>query len=348
VFRLLAVYAPDSSPAVIQVAMDRGREMELRASYRQNLFLVLGTALVVCAVAGYRIARRGIRPIHQITDTADRIRPTNLGERIRPAGLPAELLRLAATFNRMLDRLEQSFARLSRFSADIAHELRTPVAGLRGEMEVALSQPRSPAEYREVIGSGLEECGRLAQLIDRLLFLARAEDPRTQITREPCDVGRELAAVREFYEPAAAEAGVRLAVAVDRLVHAELDRPLFQRAVGNLVANAVAHTPPGGAVTLSADADAAAARVAVADTGRGIPAADVPHVFDRFFRADPSRASANGSVGLGLAIVRGIVDLHGGTVELTSEVGRGTRVTLTFPRAGSPPARGRGATPRAG
>jgi two-component system heavy metal sensor histidine kinase CusS len=335
-FRVLAVHAPGGSPGhwppVIQVAMDRSLEMEFQAGYRQNLFLVLGTALIVCAVVGYQIARRGIRPIHQVTKTAHRIRPTNLGERIPPAGLPAELLRLAATFNQMLDRLEQSFARLSRFSADIAHELRTPVYSLRGEMEVALGKPRSPEEYREVLGSGLEECGRLAHLIDRLLFLARAENPQTQITREPCDVGRELATVQEFYNLAATETGVRLAVAVDRPVHADLDRPLFQRAVGNLVANALAHTPPDGTVTLTATNDDTSTRVEVVDTGCGIPATHLPHVFDRFYRADHTRSSQNGSVGLGLAIVRSIVELHGGRVEIASEVGQGTRATLIFPR----------------
>ncbi len=339
-FRVLAVTGPADAargpPQVIQVALDRSLEMELQAGYRRNLLLVLGAALVVSAAAGYALAHRAIRPVHDITETARRIRPSNLGERIPPARLPAELLTLAATFNQMLDRLEQSFARLSRFSADIAHELRTPVFSLRGEIEVALRKPRTPEEYRDVLGSGLEECGRLARLIDRLLFLARAEDPHTQIKRETCDVGHELATVREFYGLAAAEARVRLEVAVDGLVAADLDRSLFQRAVGNLVANALAHTPPGGVITLTAFGDDRAVRVEVADTGCGIPAQHLPHVFDRFYRADPSRSSKNGSVGLGLAILRGIVELHGGTVELTSAVGRGTRASLTFPRMKKP------------
>jgi two-component system heavy metal sensor histidine kinase CusS len=336
VFRVLAVSAGVSpvqwSPYVIQVAMDRSLEMEIRAAYRKNLFFVVVVSLVVCAGIGFQIARRGIRPIHQITETARRIRPTNLGERITPDGLPAELLTLAATFNQMLDCLEQSFARLSRFSADIAHELRTPVYSLRGEVEVALSKPRSHGEYQEVLASSLEECGRLARLIDRMLFLARAENPETQVTREPCDLGAELATVSDFYGLSATEAGVRLAVAVDKKVQADLDRPLFQRAVGNLVANAIAHTPPGGSVTLTATGDDSSTRVEVVDTGWGIPAGHLPNVFDRFYRADYTRSSKNGSVGLGLAIVRSIMDLHGGAVEVASEVGQGTRVTLNFPR----------------
>jgi two-component system heavy metal sensor histidine kinase CusS len=335
-FRVLAVDAaagaPKRQPYVIQVAMDRSLERELHAGYRRNLLLVLGAALIVCAVIGYQIARRGIRPIHQITETARRIRPANLGERITPDGLPAELHNLADTFNQMLDRLEESFARLSRFSADLAHELRTPIYSLRGEVEVALNRPRTPEEYREVLGSNLEECGRLAHMIDRLLFLARAENPETQVKKESCHVGQELAAVRDFYGLSATEAGVRLAVAVDEKVQADLDRTLFQRAVGNIVANALAHTLKGGSVTLTATSDDRSTRIEVADTGCGIPAAHLPLVFDRFYRADPTRSSKHGSVGLGLAIVRSIMDLHGGTVEITSEVGRGTRVTMIFPR----------------
>jgi two-component system, OmpR family, heavy metal sensor histidine kinase CusS len=142
------------------------------------------------------------------------------------------------------------------------------------------------------------------------------------------DVAAELAKVREFFEAAAAEGGVRLEVSA-RPLTAELNRSLFQRAVTNLVANALAHTPPGGAVTLAASAGDGGARVEVTDTGRGIPADHLPHVFDRFYRVDNSRSS--GGAGLGLAIVRSIVEQHGGRVEIASEVGRGTRVVMTFP-----------------
>jgi two-component system heavy metal sensor histidine kinase CusS len=269
--------------------------------------------------------------VRQITAMARRIRPTHLDERLQAAGLPAELAALADTFNAMLDRLGESFGRLARFSADIAHELRTPVNNLRGEVEVALGKPRPAEEYRDVLASGLEECVRLSRLIDSLLFLARAEDPRTQVEREPVDVGRELAAVREFYEATAAEAGVKLAAITGPGPVADLNRPFLQRALGNLVANALAHTQPGGAVTLSATQEGGWVRVEVADTGCGIPATHLPYVFDRFYRVDRSRSSASGGLGLGLAIVKGIAELHGGSVSLASEVGRGTRFTLLLP-----------------
>jgi two-component system heavy metal sensor histidine kinase CusS len=318
---------------VIQVAMDRTQEEALLAGYRWHSGLALGTALVFCAGAGYLIARQGLRPLADITATARRIRSTTLNERIDDGGLPAELRVLAATFNDMLDRLEESFERLARFSADIAHELRTPVNNLRGEAEVALGKQRAPEEYREVLGSCLEECGRLTRLIDNLLFLARAESGQAAPTGEVLDMGRELTGVRDFFEAAAAEAGVTLVVQAPPGVVAELDRTLLQRAVGNLVANGLAHTPPGGTVTLTATPEGDTVRVEVVDTGTGIAPEHLPHVFDRFYRADPSRSSTSGNIGLGLALVKGIAVLHGGAVTISSTPGQGTRVSLVVPVA---------------
>lgn len=335
-FRILAARAAvdDRGPdRVIQVALNRTYEEDLLAGYRRNLWIVLGGALLLCALMGYRIAQRGLRPVAQITEMARRIRSSTLDERIATSGLPTELSVLVATMNGMLERLEESFNRLSRFSADIAHELRTPVNNLRGEAEVALGKLRSPEEYREVLSSCLEECARLARIIDSLLFLARAESPETQIAKEPIDVGRELAAVRDFYEAAAAEAGITLELTCPDGVVVNLDRTLFQRALGNLVANAVAHTGTGGTVTLAASRTGYSVRVEVSDTGCGIPKAHLPHVFDRFYRVDAARSTASGGVGLGLAIVKSIASLHGGSATIQSEVGKGTRVTLAFPSA---------------
>jgi two-component system heavy metal sensor histidine kinase CusS len=334
-FRVLAVRAvvggPGGVPCVIQVALDRRQETELLAGYRRNLWAVLGLALPACALGGYHIARRGIHPLQEVIAVTRRVRSTTLDQRVPAAGLPPELLALADTFNEMLDRLEESFGRLAQFSTDIAHELRTPVNNLRGEVEVALGKARDPQEYRDVLGSCLEECARLARTIDSLLFLARAENPRTQVAREPVEVARELEAVREFYEAAAAEVGVALRVAAPPLLSVEVNRPLLQRAVANLVENALAHTPPGGEVTLTAARDRRGVRVGVRDTGCGIPAVHLDHVFDRFYRVDRARTSRGGGVGLGLAIAKGIVELHGGTVEIDSAVGSGTRVALLFP-----------------
>src|SRR6202041_1224528 len=227
--------------------------------------------------------------------------------RILAEGYPSELASLASTFNQMLDRLEESFERISRFSADIAHDLRTPVNNIRGEAEVALARGRSAREYRDVVESCLEESGRLSDLIGDLLFLSRAESPLTHLRRERVDVGELLGRLRDYFEASAADGGVVLSTTLPgEPVVAELDRSLLQRAVGNLVSNALAHTPPGGAIVLRTDVDVSAIRIEVSDTGVGIPADALPRVFDRFFRVDSSRTRELGGTGLGLAIVQSI------------------------------------------
>ncbi len=330
-FRVVAARATaGQAQRTLQLAFDRTYEEALLERYRRTLWVVLGVALAGCAAVGYQVVRRGLRPLADVAATARRVGSTTLHERLPAQRLPAEVAALATTFNAMLDRLEDSFRRLDRFAADIAHELRTPVNNLRGEAEVALGRPRSPEEYRHVLGSCLEECGRLGRLIDSLLFLARAEAGKVPLTAERVAVARELEALRDFYEAAATEAGVALTVASEE-VSADLDRTLFQRAVGNLVANALAHTPAGGRVGVRATGDGGRLRVEVSDTGSGIPPEHLPHVFDRFYRADAARATGSGRVGLGLAIVKSVAELHGGSAVIASDPGQGTRVTLTFP-----------------
>lgn len=334
-FRAMTVRAPGpegGSSQAIQVALDRTAEVRLLARYRRELAGILLLAVGATALAGYAIARRGLRPLARISDTARKVRASRLDERIEASGLPVEIAPLVETLNAMLDRLEDSFARLGRFSGDIAHELRTPVHNLRGEMEVALSRPRPPEQYRETLSSCLEECGRLSRLVDGLLFLARADSPETLIQREPVNLRRELETVAAFYEALASETGVALEVWAEPQLMASLDRTLFQRALGNLIENALAHTPAGGTVRLCGGAEDSAVRIEVSDTGRGIAPEHLPHVFERFYRADQARASSSaGRAGLGLSIVRRIAELHGGSAEIWSEIGRGTQVSLILP-----------------
>lgn len=324
----------DPDRRVLQVAMDRADEELLLAHYRERLWLVLAAAVVFCSGIGYLIARRGIQPIGRVTATACRVRSSTLDERIDLTDLPIELRSLAGTFNEMLDRLEESFAQVSQFSADVAHELRTPVNNMRGEIEVALGRARSVEDYRETLGSALEECLRLSQVIHSLLFLARAETATGNPHHDEIEVGREIKAVLDFYEAAAAEAGVTLRADDGDGIVARFDRTLFQQAVGNLVANAIAHTPPGGSVTVRPQRDGEVLRVEMADTGRGIAAEHLPHVFDRFYRADPAHSGASGNVGLGLAMVKSIAALHGGSVAMESGPGHGTRVIMEAPISG--------------
>lgn len=340
-FRVTSALAPVGTPSshsdTIQIAIDISQEEELLMRYRFWFWAILLGTSVLFPLVGYRIARHGIRPVEEIAATARSISSTNLRERIRAEGYPSELAALAGTFNEMLDRLEESFEQISRFSADIAHDLRTPVNNIRGEAEVALARARTIDEYREVLESSLEETVRLSELIGDLLFLARAESPLTQLRRQRVNVGELLVIVREYYEVTASEGGISLIIAADaEALTSDLDRALMLRAVSNLVSNAIAHTPSGGSVTLGASSSNGQICIKVSDTGSGIPAEALPRVFDRFFRVDSSRSKTSGGTGLGLAIVQSIVNLHGGRAEISSQFGCGTCVTLRIPSISIP------------
>jgi two-component system heavy metal sensor histidine kinase CusS len=328
----VAVGTPPTHIDTVQIAIDVSQEEELLARYRLWFWGILLVMSALFPLVGYRIARHGIRPVEEIAATARRITSTNLRERIGSEGYPSELAALAGTFNEMLERLEESFERISRFTADIAHDLRTPVNNIRGEAEVALARARTVDEYRDVLESSLEEAVRLSELIGDLLFLARAESPLTELHRENVNIAGLLITVRDYYEVSATNEGISLVVHDGaEPLNAALDRSLMLRAVSNLVSNAIAHTPPGGTVTLAATSQDGSICIEVSDTGVGIPAEALPRVFDRFFRVDPSRSKISGGTGLGLAIVESILTLHGGSAEISSQLGRGTRVTLRMP-----------------
>jgi two-component system heavy metal sensor histidine kinase CusS len=327
----IAVGTPPTHGDTVQIAIDVSQEEDLLARYRRWFWGILLVTSVLFPLVGFRIARHGIRPVEEIAAIARRITSTNLRERIGSEGYPSELASLAGTFNEMLERLEESFERISRFTADIAHDLRTPVNNIRGEAEVALARPRTADEYRGVLESSLEEAVRLSELIGDLLFLARAERPFTKLQCENVNIAELLVTVRDYYEVSATDAGISLVNDGTEPLNAELDLSLMLRAVSNLVSNAIAHTPPGGTVTLAATKGDAAICIEVSDTGVGIPAEALPRVFDRFFRVDPSRSKASGGTGLGLAIVQSILTLHGGSAEITSQLGHGTCVTLLVP-----------------
>jgi len=328
---------PDSSGRMIgrlELAMDLTQEQEILARQRVWVWAVLAAALLVSPGVGFAIARRVTRPLRDVAETAKHISSSTLSDRIGAEGYPSEVRVLADAFNAMLERLEQSFARLSRFSADIAHELRSPVNNIRGETEVALKRARTPAQYEEALGSCLEESVRLSELIESLLFLARSESPGDHLKRTDEDIANILSDLREYYEASAAESGVAVKISAPEGLIGSVDRPLIQRALGNLVSNALAHSSPGDRISLNAAGQDGRIRIEVRDTGSGIPTEALPRVFDRFYRADPARSRNSGGTGLGLAIVQQIVFLHGGCVEISSEPNLGTSVTLVLPGAG--------------
>ena len=314
----------------LQLAQERTHDERFTAHYAALLTGMLGCAVFTCAGIASLVTRRGLRPLKHLAESVERVGATHLDERVPVSGWPDELQPLALGFNKMLARLEESFTRLSQFSADLAHELRTPIAILRGEAEGALTKPRTSQQYREVIESSLEELQRLSAMIDNLLFLARAETSGA-FNRTYFDGRAAIDKVREFYEAVSQDQGVEIDCRGDGEVYAE--PVLFRRALINLITNALRFTPPGGSVTVSLDRRNGGSNVSVADTGCGISSQHVPHVFNRFFRGDAPR-NAQGT-GLGLAIVKSIMQVHDGHVAVQSELKKGTVVTLAFPDAKS-------------
>lgn len=313
---------------VLQVAQDRSADERFRKQFRTLLILVLGAGLIASALIALTVTRRGLRPLAKMRRMFERVQPAHLNERIDPQRWPTELRPLAASFDDMLGRLEDSFTRLSQFSADLAHELRTPIGNMLGEAQVVLTRDRKADEYRAVVESTAAECERLSGIIDNLLFLARAESAEQQLARSSFNARAAIEKIVGFYQTVAEDRNVDLSCSGDAEIFA--DPILFNRAIGNLIDNALRFTRDNGKIRITVRDLGKSAEINVIDNGSGISPEHLPRVFDRFYRADPSRSS--GGTGLGLALAKSIVDLHGGTVAIQSEVNRGTTVTLRFPR----------------
>lgn len=312
----------------IQVAQDRSEDERFRAIFGTLLLLTLAIGILAFAAIATTVVSRGLRPLRQMTRLVGRVSSAHLNERLATVGWPSEIQPLAVAFDNMLSRLEDSFTRLSQFSADLAHELRTPIANLLGEAQVGLSRARQPEEYREIIESSVAECERLAGIIDNLLFLARAEATRQQIDPSVFDARPAIEKIAAYYRPVAEDRQITIRCLGHGQVFA--DPPLFDRALNNLVENALRFAPDGSEITIVLQPTATEMQVSVKDTGTGIPPEHLPRVFDRFYRVDPSRSPAGS--GLGLALVKSILDLHGGSAEIQSDVGRGTELILRFPK----------------
>jgi len=323
------------SVEIIQVSAPLARTREALAHYLTTLLALVPVAVGLGAAGGAILAGRALRPVREMSGAARQITAEDLHRRLARRGADDEIDHLADTLNTMLAGLEAAFAQAKRFSADAAHELRTPLTALKGEMEVALRAARSPEEYRRVLHSGLEEVDHLVRLVEDLLLFSRSAaalgPPPARVELEPL--------VLEALEAGARRAqGAGVTVRADALEPAAVlgDAGALRRALGNLVDNAVKYTPAGGKVELSLLAGEGQARIVVRDTGIGIDPADAARIFDPFVRLDAARTRDAGGAGLGLALVRAIVDAHGGAIAVDSTPGAGSRFTIRLPLA--PPA----------
>jgi two-component system heavy metal sensor histidine kinase CusS len=317
---------------LLHVALNATRKDAILDEYRRELFHVGLFGILASLAAAVFITRRGLSPLRKINSATQRVSATHLDERLQAHHWPRELHDLAGSYDRMLDRLQDSFDRLSQFASNMAHEFRTPLGNLMGEAEVALTRDRSGEEYRALVESSLEEYRRLARIVESLLFLARAENGAHPLNLKTIALCSELEEISGYYRPIAEEKGVELVVGGSHQDFVNADINLFRRALGNLILNAIRYTPVNGKVTLSCtQGEAGGVDIKVVDTGCGIAEDNLARLFDRFYRVEASRSTYPQGFGLGLSIVKSIMDLHGGAVTLRSQVDAGTIVNLHFP-----------------
>ena len=291
----------------------------------------IGPAVLLLSVAGgFFLVSRALRPIGLIARTAREIEATDLSRRIDVRG-DDELGRLAGTLNGTFARLQDAFDRQTRFTADASHELRTPLAVIAGNIELALKRPRSAEEYRDAIADIAEAADRMRSIVEGLLTLARADSKAVQLRRERVSLTALADEAARLHRPLADGAGVKIAVESEGDVAVTGDPERLRELVSNLVSNAIRYNREGGSVSVRVSREGATARLAVDDTGIGIAAEDLSHVFERFYRVDKVRSGAGGGTGLGLAIVKWIVDAHEGSVTVESVPGEGTRFAVMLP-----------------
>lgn len=317
------------APVWIGIAVDARDHQNLLTAHGKAMLIALSLGAVLATLGGLWTVRTGLTPVRKLAAAEERISASNLAARLPVEDAPLELEGLVNGFNSMLDRLNDSFRRLSDFSSDLAHDLRTPINSLIGHAHVALSRPRSAQEYAQALGSIAEDGERIARIVREMLFLAQADNATAVLNKERLDLRAELEIVVAYFDVVANERGV--AFVCDGQAEVWADRSMIQRAISNLLSNALSHTPQGGAVRVNIrSTDRGKVCLEVSNPGPGIPAEHLPRIFDRFYQADAARSEPAAGTGLGLAIVKAITDLHGGSVEVTSAAGESTTFRLTF------------------
>ena len=332
-FRLCTYYhmEGDEVKFIVQVATYLRMMKKTITNFRRNLISAFFLALFFGSLGGWLLSRRSLRPIHKINDTTRRITVANLNERLPLQGTGDELDRLALTINQMIERLGESFQKLTQFTADAAHELRTPIAALKGEIEVLLSRRRSLKEYRQAMSNNLERLDFLTRLVNNLLLLSQADEGRENLQIETIKLNELLYELWEAFNLVAAQKNILFTLADSEEISIMGDMIKLKQLFSNLIDNAIKYTPKGGNMNLSIQPDTDRVKITLEDSGIGIPPDDLPLIFDRFYRADKSRSRQSGGTGLGLSICRWIVKTHHGTITAESQVRQGSTFTVILP-----------------
>jgi heavy metal sensor kinase len=285
----------------------------------------------LAVVSGYWLMRRSLQPVDEITKRAEGITSTNLSERLPVIRTGDELDRLSVSLNRMIERLDQAFQHINRFSADASHELRTPLTILQLELEGIAQSHRLNPSLTDQIGSALEETHRMSHIVENLLAISRLDAGEVKMDKTRLDLGQLAASTAEQMRLLAEEKLIQFRINVAANIHVEGDRSRLQQVIVNLIANAIKYTQEVGEVEVNVRADRGTAVLEVSDNGVGISAQALPHVFERFYRADKARSRNSGGAGLGLAIVKAICTAHGAEIKVSSKEGYGSRFTVELP-----------------
>lgn len=316
---------------LVMLTLDRKSDYTLLTAYVKSTLIALPLILLIVGGCAWWVVHRGLKPLRALRRVAESISARDLSHRMKVQGLPEELSDLAHAVNFMLHRLDSDVQQLAQFSDDLAHELRSPMNNLMGTAQVTLSRERPPQEYKQVLESCTEELERLSRMVSQMLFLASVSQPSAPLTFSSVDLQDEAYKVSELFAISAEEKKMSVEVSGEGRVLG--DKLMIQRAISNLLSNAIRHGSPGSIVTLGLSTLADEVILAVNNVGEGIEAEHLPRLFDRFYRVHPSRSRQQGGTGLGLAIVRSIMSLHEGRVTVSSELGRITTFSLIFPKA---------------
>jgi heavy metal sensor kinase len=301
----------------------------------RTYFFSLPVMMMLTGLLGWALAGRSIRPVNLVAQAARDITGSNLSLQIPLRGAGDELDHLIDSFNRMTQRLNQSFEQIRRFSTDVSHELRTPLTAIRGQLEVALFTAETPDQYREAMINALEDVEKLSSIVRALLLLSQAESGQLALQKTRFDLADLAADVVDQFQIPAEEKGVTLSAALEPGSILSADHTQLERLLSNLLSNAVKYTPSGGSVRVRVGAAETQgwAQLVVEDTGTGIPAQNLPHIFDRFYRVRTPETSIVPGLGLGLSFVAWIVEVHGGRIDVASSEGEGSRFTVLLPLA---------------
>lgn len=312
----------------VLLSLNRSDDQALLSAYLRSTVIALPLLLILIGMGAWWLVQRGLAPLQQFSRVAGKVTTQDLTHRLAVENLPRELSELAQGINFMLDRLDAGVQQLSQFSDDLAHELRAPLTNLMGKAQVTLSRARAPEDYKSALESSTEELDRLARIVADMLFLAQVSHPAARASFEAVSLADEAHRVMELFALSAEDKQLTLSLSGDACVQG--DRLMIQRAISNLLSNAIRHSPDGSCISLLIEPHAKGASLSVSNPGVGIEAQHLPHLFERFYRADNSRARTEGGTGLGLAIVRSIMTLHQGQADVSSVPGGVTLFRLIF------------------